>query len=158
MAARRQAHKAAHDPCPNGKVNWAECDAVAAHQWGLCKAVVGDKEPEPCSRWSVGEEGWCWQHYTSETDRVKREARIAIEKADLTRRIDEYIAEVAERPSLYDSPFAPKPGRDYSDGIPSVELAAGAGVEPATSRVTADRSTAELPRKRKGPHRLTSPA
>lgn len=86
-------------------------------------------------------DGYCFQHFVVNTERVKREARIAIAKALIAERIAIYIEWTKDHPSVWDSRLAPK------------GMAAGAGIEPTTSRVTADRSTTELPRK--GPHRLT---
>ena len=154
MADRRKAHKLVHAPCPFGQFNWADCDEAAAHQWGKCIAIVGEREPTPCSRWAMDSDGYCFQHFVSERERVKREELAVATRADLYARIDAHLAWVAEHPSIHDSPNAPKMGRYAGGEIPHVVLAAGAGLEPATSRVTTDRSTSELPRK--GPHRLTA--
>lgn len=100
--SRRQAHKAAHNPCPNGVYNWADCDAKAAHAWGPCRAVVGKHEPEPCSRWAVDDKGWCGQHYTALVEGERQAARIAIERASLDARISEYMDWVKDHPSVWD--------------------------------------------------------
>lgn len=97
----RSPHKVGHPECPHA--SWAACDKAAKVAWGQCKAIVGEKEPEPCSRWAVSTEGWCWQHYVSEKDRVIREDRIAIARAEQAARIDEYIAWVADHPSVHDT-------------------------------------------------------
>ena len=142
MPQRRPPHKTAHGlACPYGVFNWADCDAAAEHQWGQCKAML-DSKPEPCTRWAVAEEGYCGQHYAARIELERRTVRIAIERAALDARIDAYLARVAEHPSIWDGEHTPR------------GVAAGAGLEPATSRVTTDRSTTELPRK--GPHRLTA--
>ena len=147
MPQRRPPHKTAHVPCPYGQTNWSDCDVAHAHRFGPCRAVVGDREPEPCSRWAADEDGWCAQHWTALHEKQKQKAREAERKLQLDQRIAAYIEWTREHPSVWDSPNAPK------------GVAAGAGVEPATSRVTADRSTAELPRSgratRNKPHRLT---
>ena len=138
---RRPAHSKAHATCPYGQINWADCDKASEHRFGHCKAAVGKFEPEPCSRWAFEEDGYCTQHYVARVEADKAEARKAITRAELDARIEAYIVMSAEHPSVWDSDRAPK------------GMAAGAGLEPATSRVTADRSTTELPRK-KGPHRI----
>ncbi len=109
-AVRRPAHKAAHSPCPNGVFNWSDCDAAVAHQWGMCSAVVGKREPEPCSRWAVGGEGYCAQHYIAETERARASERIAIAKAQLEARLDAYIEWKKTHPSVWDTGGTKKKG------------------------------------------------
>ena len=112
--AKRPPHSK-HEGCLHA--SWAACDAAAKVQWGQCKAVVGDREPVPCTRWAVSDSGWCWQHYASETERLKREAdAIAIRKSQQDR-IDAYLQWVAEHPSVHDGrplsrPTAPPPFKD----------------------------------------------
>jgi len=65
--------------------------------------MVGKHEPEPCSRWAVGKEGWCWQHFVAETERVRNEAHIAIERTAINERIDAYIEWTRDHPSVWDS-------------------------------------------------------
>lgn len=134
---KRPAHKTAHQPCPYGALNWVDCDAAAAHQWGHCKVMVGDREPSPCTRWAFDAGGYCGQHYVSMKDTELKKAREAQRQLQLQQRIDEYIRWAASHPSVWDSRRG---------------MAAGEGLEPSTSRVTTDRSTTELPRK--GPHKL----
>lgn len=137
----RKAHKLVHGlTCPYGAFNWADCDKAAEHQWGPCQAVVGKHEPEPCSRWAADDKGYCGQHYVAKVEGERAAERIAIAKAEMDQRIDAYIEWSKEHPSVWDSQLAPR------------GVAAGAGLEPATSRVTADRSTTELPRK--GPYKV----
>ncbi len=99
--------------------------------------MVGKHSPEPCTRWAVAAEGFCEQHYLSKVEDEKRKAREAAHTLQLNERIDAYIEMRKEHPSVWDT-----------------GMAAGAGLEPTTSRLTADRSTTELPRKGR-PHRLT---
>jgi hypothetical protein len=56
----------------------------------------------------VGDNGWCWQHYASELERIKRADRIAIARAELDARIDSYMEWVREHPSVWDSKHTPK--------------------------------------------------
>lgn len=155
----RPAHKRVHAPCPNGVFNWSDCDTAVAHQWGKCKALVGKHDPEQCSNWAVSEVGWCGQHYASAIESEAAAKRIAIERETINERIDSYIEWVAKHPSIHDTQSGRKMTTQAQStrglkGITMEQLmAAGGGLEPPTSRVTADRSTTELPRK--GPHRLT---
>lgn len=135
--ASRPPHKKVHALCPWGASNWADCDEAVAHQWGRCKAIVGDKEPEPCSRWAADAEGYCSQHFIALREKDIRKARDAEKQLQLHQRIDAYIEWSRTHPSVWDSR----------------KMAAGGGLEPPTSRVTVGGSTVELPRK--GPHRLT---
>ena len=101
-------------------------------------------------------DGYCFQHFASRTEAARKATREAERKAEMNARIDAYLAWVAEHPSVHDTIDGHRPATQAEStrglaGIPKV--AAGAGLEPATSRVTTGRSTTELPRK--GPHRLT---
>ena len=107
--ARRPAHKVAHQPCPYGVFNWADCDYAAAYQWGMCKAMVGKRDPEPCSNKAIAAEGWCGQHYTSRVEEERRVARIAIGRAQLNSQIDSYMEWRRDHPSVWDSKQAAKP-------------------------------------------------
>ena len=145
----RAPHKVAHAVCPNGAKDWYACDRLEKYRFGQCKAVVGDKEPTPCSRWAVGEEGWCWQHYSSELERIKRDERSAEAKLQLVQQIDEFIARTKLHPSIWDGEHVPGPSR-YT-AIPEVVLAPAVGVEP-TAVGFGDRGAAMA--RRKGPHRV----
>lgn len=108
----------------------------------------GDREPVPCTRWAVSEDGWCWQHYASEKDRVKREEHIAIAKEELNFTIDAYIA------MSVDNPWK------WLDHLRSAEestrgLAGVAGVEPTQTVLETVRPPRLTPTK---PFRLTEPA
>lgn len=65
--------------------------------------MTGDRQPVPCVRWAVAENGWCWQHYASEMERIKREERIAIRRARLDAQADEFMAWVKNHPSVWDT-------------------------------------------------------
>jgi hypothetical protein len=140
----RPQHKAVHRPCPYGKTNWQDCDTAHDHRFGQCRAMVADKKgPHQCSRWAGGDEGLCGQHLVAEIEASIRSKHIAIAEAELSYRIDAYIAYTAEHPSIWDSPSPPR------------GVAPGLGVEP--SRVVLETTPPpEAPRQRKGPHRLTS--
>lgn len=177
--ARRPLHSKAHAPCPFGQTSWSDCDKEAGHQWGPCKAVVGDREPTPCSRWAADDSGWCSQHYTALMEKTKAEARESERKLQLEKRLAAYFAERGEVPHTCEpgmcpfshrspthvcspecswSPEALAKGAERQAAIAAADkmMAAGGGLEPPTSRVTADRSTAELPRKGR-PHRIAMP-
>lgn len=139
----RPQHRTVHKPCPNGKTNWADCDAAVAHQFGKCIAFVGDKTPEPCSRWAFDAKGYCGQHYISMTEAARKAERIAIAQQELSYRIDAYIAYTAEHPSIWDSPRPPR------------GVAPGLGAAPSTVVLETTAPT-EAPRQRRRPHRLTS--
>ena len=139
----RPQHKTVHRPCPNGKTNWADCDEAVAHQFGKCVAFVGDRTPEPCSRWAFDAKGYCGQHYVSMTEAARRKEAIAIAQQALEYRIDAYIAYTREHPSVWDSPRVPS------------GVAGAVGVEPTATAVGERSATAGSP-PRKGPHRLTS--
>ena len=116
-------------------------------------------------------DGYCFQHFVANTERVKREEREAIVRAEREAAIVTYLAWVAEHPSIHDTMDGRRmvTQQQSTRGLAGITpeslaeaLAAGGGLEPPTSRVTTDRSTTELPRKgphhvavRKGPHRLT---
>lgn len=180
MPSRRPAHAKAHAECPYGQSNWADCDSAANHRWGMCKALVQQKknrDPEECSNWAVGEVGWCGQHYASKIEDEARIGREADRVLQLAAQMDAYFAATGGTPHTCDgidcvyahrsarhvcdpecsySPEAKAKGEERRRLIELGErMAAGGGLEPPTSRVTADRSTSELPRKGKGPHRLT---
>lgn len=108
----RRNHKEAHPECPHK--SWAACDRAQQMRYGQCKAITGDREPTPCTRWAVSENGWCWQHHVSELERVKREERIAIRQAELDARINAYLAWTQGHPSVHDSPSDPR----YRKGKP----------------------------------------
>lgn len=104
--SRRPQHKVAHPECP--APNWASCDLLEKARFGQCRAVVGDKEPVPCSRWAVTEEGWCWQHHASEKDRVIREEREAEAKLQLLQKIDAFLRMMKDDPSYgWQPPLTP---------------------------------------------------
>jgi hypothetical protein len=152
-AARRPSHKTGHPECPHA--NWADCDSAQKIVFGQCKAVVGDKEPVPCTRWAVGENGWCWQHYASETEKVKRESRSAEARVELNERIDSYIAMSSEDPWFWLRYL--KSADESTRGLAGV--AGGEGVEPSLTRVTAEGLTTKRPAKVSSkPFRLTEPA
>lgn len=173
--ARRPNHKTAHATCPFGKTNWADCDEAAAHQWGRCIAITGDREPTPCTRWAMDPDGYCFQHFASRMEAAKREEKAKVEAERRERAITAFLALTAACPSLHECPHRGPNGKrlhkkvrlttqaestrglaglppDYHDAKMG-KVAAGGGLEPPTSRVTVGRSTTELPRK--GPHRLT---
>lgn len=125
MAARGQ-HKVAHPVCPHA--SWAACDAAEKVRFGQCKAVVGDREPTPCTRWAVSEEGWCWQHYASEKERIIREAAQAERKLQLMQKIDAYLEKIARMPSVWDG-VRMATAEESTVGLAGV--APGLGVEPS---------------------------
>jgi hypothetical protein len=102
MPSRRPPHSKAHAVCPYGVFNWGDCDFKASHRFGQCTVMVGDREPEQCSRFAFDERGWCGQHYASSVERIKKAERIAIAKASLDQRINQYIAWRSTHPSIWE--------------------------------------------------------
>lgn len=172
---RRPPHAKAHAPCPYGQTNWSDCDAAHAHRFGPCKAVVGDREPEPCSRWATDETGWCSQHYVALMDKERAKAREAERKLQLDAAIDTYLREQGQEPHVCEPgncPFSHRAKSHVCDPECSYHpeaiargeerrrraaeaekmMAGGAGLEPAITRVTTEGPTTERPAK--GPYRL----
>lgn len=181
VAKRRPPHAKAHKPCPFDKANWSDCDLAASRQWGLCKAQTGDREPKPCTRYAMDSDGWCAQHFASRVEAERKAAAAAARKAELDARIDAYLAVTAVCPGLHTCPHDgahPKlrmaTRAESTVGLAGVsrveldrpllesdrpprltpEMAGGAGLEPAITRVTTGGPTTERPAKRKGPHRI----
>jgi len=73
-------------------------------RFGQCVAVTGVRAPTPCVRWAVSESGWCWQHYASKLERIRREEKEAARMALLNSRADAHIAWTAAHPSIFDNP------------------------------------------------------
>lgn len=148
----RPQHKRAHAQCPFGQSNWADCDTAAAHQWGQCRAMVdGKPEPHQCSRWATDDSGWCGQHYASETEAIVKGERAAAARAELQLRISAYLQKVRDDPWFWVERLTPSV--ESTRGLPPWELAGGAGLEPAITRVTTGGPTTERPAK--PPHRIT---
>lgn len=101
----RPSHAKGHPNCPFK--SWAACDKAVQMRFGQCIAVTGDREPVPCTRWAVAKNGWCWQHYASEAERIKREEHIAIRKTRLNAVVDEFIAWSKGHPSVWDTKKRP---------------------------------------------------
>lgn len=102
----RPSHKQGHPNCPF--TSWSACDKAVQVRFGQCVAVVGDREPTPCTRWAVSEQGLCGQHYASVIERARKAEREAARMADINARVDAYIAWVKDHPSVHDNP--PKEG------------------------------------------------
>lgn len=114
---KRPAHKTGHPGCPH--TSWAACDLSLRVAFGQCKAITGDREPVPCTRWAVADDGWCWQHYVSESERVKREARAASRQLQLDQKITAFLEWTKEHPSVWDYKVALEPvtkGRPFRVG------------------------------------------
>lgn len=101
---RRPAHAKAHAPCPYGQFNWSDCDRESSHRWGMCKSLVQKKnnDPEECSNWAVSEAGLCGQHYASVIERELTAKRIAMAKAAIDVRIEEFMEWTRDHPSVWD--------------------------------------------------------
>ena len=142
--------------------------------------MVGDKEPEACSRWASDDSGWCSQHYTALMEKEKQKARDAERKLQLHERIVEYLAKQGQKPHTCEKGLCPFSHSSpthvcdpecpwHPEALAKAEarraalaaadrmMAAGGGVEPPTDRVTTGSSTTELPRKGR-PFRLSEPA
>jgi hypothetical protein len=137
----RPQHKTAHRPCPYGQTNWADCDVANSHRFGQCRAMVDDKpEPHQCTRWAQDEEGWCGQHYASETQRIKDAQKAALKAEEFERRYLEHEAMVASDPWWWLALL-----------VPSAESTVGLSSYGKTAKNGMDR------RQRGRPYRLPEP-
>lgn len=102
----RLPHPKGHPNCPFK--NWAACDRAQQMRFGQCRVMVGDREPSPCTRWAVNDNGLCGQHYASELERERRAKRAAVISAAMAERIEAYLSWTAKHPSVHDSPKDPK--------------------------------------------------
>jgi hypothetical protein len=92
-----------HPDCPHPTK--AACERARRIELGQCQETTGDREPTPCRHWAVeiiGDRRVCGQHARSVAIRVDIERRRAAKRADLDRRLDEYVAWTAEHPSVWD--------------------------------------------------------
>jgi hypothetical protein len=141
VAQRRAAHKLAHAQCPFGASNWSDCDALAAHRWGQCKAMVEDKAgPHPCTRWAQDEDGYCGQHFLAQHDAEVAQKRAEERQLQLAARIDAFLVKSAD--PNYKWWEALTPSAESTRGLPGPG-SVGVVMEPVKARV------------RKLPHRLT---
>jgi hypothetical protein len=140
----RGPHKVAHPTC--AFPSWSACDKAEKVRFGQCKAMVGDKDPVPCTRWAVSEDGWCWQHYSTEKDRIAKEAEKQLRQFQFQQEVDRYNAWRKDHPSVWDFPPGirlPPPSDASTVGL--------AGVPPYCDCC---KVVGVKPTQRKGPHQL----
>ncbi len=82
--------------------SWDRCDLAEKIKFGQCRAITGDKEPNPCGNWAINVYGWCGVHYGSELERVKREERANLSREERNERIETYLAWRETHPSVWD--------------------------------------------------------
>ena len=84
----------------------AACEQARRVAMGQCQEMSGSREPTPCARWATEEidgRKVCGQHANMLVLRVDHRRREQLRLDDLNRRIDEYLAWVAEHPHVWDS-------------------------------------------------------
>lgn len=97
------AHKG-HPRCPH--TSKAACEKARRTALGPCKALVGDKDPQPCNHLAVDEDGYCGTHLDVLVRKLEgtwMERRLAEKRAELDRRITEFLAFSADHPSVWDT-------------------------------------------------------